>query len=227
MAFPLYTGITPEQERAAVFTNFVEEISLRKPYLDTGSSGLPILLKFLVEDAERADLLFPILARSDYPGYGYFLAAGETTWPEYWKIEGEPSRIHTCYTGIAGYFIKSIGGIRPDPLEWGMRKFLLKPNPVGDLTQASATSGSMYGAIVSNWTRDGKQTTFHVEVPANTTATISIPTRDSAGVTESGQPADRAPGVTFLRTENGAAVYEIGSGVYRFQADAAGEEPKS
>lgn len=226
MAFPLYTGITPEQERAAVFANFVTEISRRKPYLDTGSSGLPILLKFLVEDAERADLLFPILARGDYPGYGYFLAEGETTWPEYWKIEGEPSRIHTCYTGIAGYFIKSIGGIRPDPSEWGMRKFLLKPNPVGDLTHASATSGSMYGTIVSNWRRDGKQTAFHVEVPVNTTATISIPTGDTAGVTESGQPAVRAPGVTFLRAENGAAVFEIGSGVYRFQTTAAAEQPK-
>ncbi len=29
---------------------------------------------------------------------------GETTWPEYWEIVGHDSRIHTCYTGIAGYF---------------------------------------------------------------------------------------------------------------------------
>jgi alpha-L-rhamnosidase len=67
MAFPLYTGITPEVEKKAVFANFVGEISQRKPYLDTGSSGLPILLKYLVEDAERADLLFTCLTRMEYP----------------------------------------------------------------------------------------------------------------------------------------------------------------
>jgi alpha-L-rhamnosidase len=49
MAFPLYVGITPESEREAVMAGFIEEITRRKPYLDTGSSGLPILLKFLVE----------------------------------------------------------------------------------------------------------------------------------------------------------------------------------
>ncbi len=219
MAFPLLVGLTPENEHAAVFANFVEEIRLRKPYLDTGSSGLPILLKFIVEDAERADLLFPVLARTEYPGYGYFLAAGETTWPEYWKIEGEPSRIHTCYTGIAGYFIKSIGGIRPDPSEWGMRKFIIKPHLVGDLTHANATSGSMYGTIACNWTRTANQADFLIGVPVNTTATVSIPTKDAATVTESDRAADLSPGVRFLRMDDGAAVYEIGSGHYRFQSD--------
>ena len=227
MAFPLYTGITPEHEQEAVLANFIEEIRVRKPYLNTGSSGLPILLKFIVEDAERADLLVPALMRTEYPGYGYFLASGETTWPEYWKIEGEPSRIHTCYTGIAGYFIKSIGGIRPDPSEWGMRKFILKPNLVDDLTHASATSGSMYGTIVSNWTREGNRATFHVEVPVNTMATLHIPAQDSGAVTESDRDAAKSPGVTYLRMEKGAAVYQIGSGVYRFQTHLASEEPKS
>ena len=65
MAFPLYVGITPESEREAVMAGFIEEITARKPYLDTGSSGLPILLKFLVEDAGRADILANILKRTE------------------------------------------------------------------------------------------------------------------------------------------------------------------
>jgi len=47
---------------------------------------------------------------------------------------------------------------------------------------------------------------------------VYVPAKDAAGVTESGKPAAQAKGVKFLRMENGAAVYEVGSGTYRFQA---------
>ena len=219
MAFPLYTGITPEGEKKAVFDQFVEEISRRKPYLDTGSSGLPILLKYLVEDVERADLLYPCLTRTEYPGYGYFLKSGETTWPEYWKIAGEASRIHTCYTGIAGYFMRSLGGIRPDPAACGMRKFLIKPKLVGDLAWVKCHHDSLYGRIESNWKRDGQKVTLEVTIPANTTATVHVPARDAAAVTEGGNTIDMVEGVKFLRMENNAAVYEVDSGIYRFSAE--------
>lgn len=42
-----------------------------------------------------------------------------------WQIDGEDSRIHTCYTGISGFLTRSIGGIQPAPNRYGMKKFLL------------------------------------------------------------------------------------------------------
>jgi alpha-L-rhamnosidase len=219
MAFPLYTGITPPEEMAAVFASFVEEISQRKPYLDTGSSGLPILLKYLVEDAERADLLYTCLTRTEYPSYGYFLKSGETTWPEYWKIEGEPSRIHTCYTGIAGYFMKALGGIRPDPAAYGMQKVLIKPKLVGTLTWVKSQHESLYGLIVSNWTRAGGKVTLEVTIPPNTTATVYLPTSDSETIMESGLPLAKAPGVQLLSVRDNIAILQVASGSYRFAGD--------
>ena len=59
---------------------------------------------------------------------------------------------------------------------------------------------------------------MEVTIPPNTTATVHIPAKDAASVTESGKPADKAEGVKFLRMENNAAVYAVGSGVYRFQS---------
>ena len=66
--------------------------------------------------------------------------------------------------------------------------------------------------------------TMDVTIPVNTTATVYVPAKGAAGVTESGpstslragKPAAKAEGVKFLRMENGAAVYEVGSGCYRF-----------
>jgi len=216
MAFPLYTGITPPEEKAAVFANFVEEISQRKPYLDTGSSGLPILLKYLVEDVERADLLYTCLTRMEYPSYGYFLKSGETTWPEYWKIEGESSRIHTCYTGIAGYFMRSLAGIRTDPAEYGMKRFLINPAPVEGLTWVKASQETLYGRIVSNWSCDGESFTLEVTIPPNTSATVYLPAKELSAIKESGAPLDKAPGVTPLAFRDATALLRIGSGSYRF-----------
>ena len=42
------------------------------------------------------------------------------------------------------------------------------------------------------------------------------PAKQAAAVTESGQPAASAKGVKFVRMEDGAAVYEVGSGTYSF-----------
>ena len=218
MAFPLYVGITPESERDAVFAGFVDEITDRKPYLDTGSSGLPILLKYLVEDAERADLLHRCLVRTEYPGYGHFIEEGATTWPEFWDLHNHDSHIHTCYTGISGYLTKAIGGIRPDPEHYGMKQFIIKPMLVGDLTHANTTSGSLYGSIVSNWSRAGTTGTFEIEVPPNTTAKVFIPAESAESVKESDTPAAGAAGVTSLGQQGEFQVFTVPSGHYRFQS---------
>ena len=216
LVFPLYTGITPDHEKEAVLANFVDEITHTTPYLDTGSPGLPILLKYIIEDLERPDLLVHCLTRTEQPGYGYFLQDGQTSWPEYWQIVGHDSMIHTCYTSIAGYFIKGIGGIRPDPQQYGMKQFTIKPNLVGDLTYANTTSASLYGQIVSNWSRSGNSGVFHIEVPVNTTATVYIPAPHVSDVREGGQQARQAEGVTYLRQDGTYAVFRVDSGAYRF-----------
>lgn len=217
LAFPLYVGITPDSERDAVFAAFVNEITNKRPYLDTGSSGIPILLKYLIEDIQRCDLIYHCLTRTEFPSYGYFLANGETTWPEFWDNK-RASRIHTCYTSIAGYFIKGIGGILPDPEQYGMKQFIIRPQLVGDLTYARTTSGSYYGQIISNWSRSGKAGMFHVEIPANTQAKVYIPAKRVGDVRESGIPVSAAPGVTYLRMDGIYAVFQVESGMYDFSS---------
>jgi len=48
--------------------------------------------------------------------------------------------------------------------------------------------------------------------------TVFVPAKNVEVVTESDQSASKAAGVTFLRMENNAAVYAVGSGTYRFQS---------
>ena len=55
-------------------------------------------------------------------------------------------------------------------------------------------------------------------IPVNTVAEVTIPAHNAKLVTESGIPATMAEGVTFLRMENGNAVFETGSGRYHFMS---------
>jgi alpha-L-rhamnosidase len=217
LAFPMFAGITPDDLKPRVFANFEKEILERRPYLEMGSSGLPVLLKFLIEDTQRNDILFTHLSKTTEPGYGYFLSLGETAWPEYWSDKCQ-SRIHTCYTGIAAWFIKGIGGIREDPGHYGYQSLVIKPALVGDLTFAEARTESLYGKIVCRWEKRNGRIQLDISVPPNSAATVFVPAKDAAGVTEGGQPAAKAEGVKFLRIEDRAAVFAVGSGQYQFQS---------
>jgi len=95
---------------------------------------------------------------------------------------------------------------------------ILYPWPLGDLKSARATHRCMHGTIVSDWKIEAGTFRYHVEVPVNTTATLYIPAKDPATVREGTNPAATAPGVKFLRTENGRAIFNIASGSYTFTA---------
>ena len=218
LAFPLLTAITPENLRPAVVASFDREIAQRHPYLDMGSSGLPVLLKYLIEETDGSDYLFAHLSKSNEPSYGYFLRRGESTWPEYWNVD-VPSRIHTCYTGIASWFIKGLGGIRPDPQRPGYQAFIVKPAIVGDLTFAEAATESPYGPIASRWERQGDVVQLAVTIPPNSRATVYVPTSDAKTVTESGTDIRHVVGVTLLAAEKRNVVLEVESGRYRFSSE--------
>jgi alpha-L-rhamnosidase len=57
---------------------------------------------------------------------------------------------------------------------------------------------------------------LEVAIPANTTATVYLPARGAAGITESGKDLAQASGVKFLRTEGDRVALAVESGSYRF-----------
>jgi alpha-L-rhamnosidase len=77
---------------------------------------------------------------------------------------------------------------------------------------------SMYGRISSAWKVNGGALTYKATVPANTTATLYLPASSEIAVKEGGKDASKTKGVTFIKYENGKAVYELKSGSYEFTA---------
>jgi len=219
LAFALWLGIPPSKQRATVYETFVAAMKKKPVMLDMGSSGLPVLLSYCIDDAECNDLLFPALKSEDQPSYGYFIKRGESTWPEYWSVD-VPSKIHTCYTGIASWFTKGIAGIRPDFEKPGMKQFIIKPHLIGDLSSALAEAPSPYGVIKAAWKKDPNGVILQVSVPPNSEATVYIPSSDVKKITEGDAPISKSKGVTFLRQEGNRSIVHLQSGNYTFMVSA-------
>jgi len=73
-----------------------------------------------------------------------------------------------------------------------------------------------YGRIISNWKREGDTVSLEITIPPNTTATVFVPAKDMASVLDGGNATDKARDVRFLRMQDGAAVYAVGSGCHQF-----------
>lgn len=214
-AMPLMLGLVEENRRPAVLDNLVKVLRDNGNRVNAGDIGFMYLMRAL-SDGGRGDVLYDVVCQEDGPGYMYQLKKGATTMTETWDCYPDWSQNHCMLGHVEEWFYRGLGGICLDPADPGFKHFTIAPQVVGELTSATASHRSMYGTIVSDWRREGDSLTLNVTVPANTTATICVPTKDAATVVESGKPAVQAEGVKFLRMDGRSAVYEVGSGVYRF-----------
>jgi alpha-L-rhamnosidase len=221
---PLAFDMVPDSDRPRVFERLVNEITkTTHDHVGMGLVGGQWLHRVLTAGG-RPDIAFRLATNTTYPSLGYMVEKDATTIWELWDGDRAGPEMnsgnHVMLVGdLVTWLHECLAGIMHDPAQPGFKHIIMKPRPVGDLKFVEATHRSPYGLIVSHWNRAGDTFDWQVRVPPNTTATLHVPARDAAGVTESGQPADRAEGVRFLKMENGAAVYEVGSGTYRFRTN--------
>ena len=214
-AMPLTLGLVPEECRAAVLDGLVAQIRANGNRVTAGDVGFHYLVRALSEGG-RGDVLYDMLIQDEGPGYAYQLKKGATSLTEAWDADPGPSQNHCMLGHIEAWFYKGLGGIACDPSGPGFKRIIIKPQTVAALSAARTTYDSPYGRIASEWKREFGALTLDVVVPPNTTATVYVPAKDVASVTEGGKPAAKAAGVAFLRMEAGSAVFAVGSGAYRF-----------
>ncbi len=219
-AMPLGLGIVEPGNKAAVLENIVKDIRAHRNHLTVGEVSHRFFIKSLAEGG-RSDVVFDMTNQTDVPSYGCQLAKGMTSLAETWDVKFGNSMNHFMLGHIDEWFYRDLAGIQCDPNGPGYKKIIIKPQIVGDLTWVKCFHDSIHGRIASDWRREGDKLSMNIAIPANTTATIHVPTKDATLVAESGKPATSADGVKFLRMENNTAVYAVGSGSYRFQSTLA------
>ena len=125
--------------------------------------------------ATTADTIWPtaLPRRTTPPSWGYGLSAAPRRSGKTGTAAARSN--HVMFGDISAWFYKTLAGINVDPASPAFKHFIIKPNVVGDLTSARAAYNSIRGPIVSDWKTDKEGLHLTVTIPANTTATVSLP----------------------------------------------------
>lgn len=206
---------------------FLAEDVKKMGHLTTGFVGTPLLCKTLSKFGYE-DLAFMLLNRQKYPSWLYPVTQGATTIWERWDGQkpdgsfqdvGMNSFNHYAYGAIGEWLYRYVAGLDVDAEKAGYKHILLEPHPGGELTNASAEFNSLYGKIKSAWKIEGGSLLYEVNVPANTAATVTLPTSSADAVKLNGLPL--AESVKSGLKINGSKIsLNIGSGNYTFSCPA-------
>ncbi len=207
-AMALYMGLVEEKNRKAVVDALIREIKSRNNALTAGDIGYRYVLKAL-EQAERSDVIFDMNYRDDVPGYGFQLKHGATALTESWQAYESVSNNHFMLGHLMEWFYAGLAGIKQTENSVAYKEVMIKPEIVGDITNAKASFQSPYGLIKSEWVKTTSSFNLRLEIPANSTATIYVPAKQGQTVMMNGKKA-------MVIYANGKAVVKIGSGSYEF-----------
>ncbi len=214
LVLPMLFGITPQDMVPKVMSALEHDIVVtRKGHLNTGMHGNYFMTKHLIQQ-RRNDLLMLMFTKEDFPSFGNMIRNGATTVWEEW--DGDNSQIHNTMISVGLWFTEGLAGIRYDEQAPGFQHFTAAPGIESGLKKVDASLMTGYGKIVSIWRVEDNTLTWDLVVPANTTATVLLPTTDLNLVRESGQPVESQPGITKPTVANGLFHCEAASGIYRF-----------
>ncbi|MDO3628370.1 alpha-L-rhamnosidase [Mucilaginibacter sp. BT774] len=199
----------------------VENIKSYDNHLTTGFLGTPYLCHVLSRFG-YTDIAYKLLLQQEYPSWLYPVKMGATTVWERWdgikpdstfESPAMNSFNHYSYGAIGDWMYRVMAGLDNYDDGPGYKHIKIKPHIGGGFTYASATLETYYGKLSSSWILKNDKIFMDVEIPANTTATVFVPSTNANEVTESGAALSSA---TEMKTENGYMALTLGSGTYHF-----------
>lgn len=139
----------------------------------TGFLSTPLILGVL--DKYDIAAAYRLLENEQMPGWLYMMKAGATTVWESWEGTGAQGGIasldHYSKGAVCEWLFSSMCGIKVA----GENRFAISPRPGGHFRFASVEYRSVYGIVKSGWKTENGKTVYEIEIPANTSANISLP----------------------------------------------------
>jgi alpha-L-rhamnosidase len=185
-----------------------------------------MMMKELVR-YNRIDIAYRLLESERFPSWIYAINQGATTvwerWDAYVKGRGiHPSGMnsfdHYSIGSIGEWMYRHVLGINPDVDRPGYEHFTIHPRLGGTLTWANGSYNSIRGEIASSWKIENGKFTLTVKIPANTTATVVLPTNNAHSIVMNGKPIQKKIVKTNNTNLNETSI-DVGSGEYEFVTD--------
>ncbi|MBN1817119.1 MAG: family 78 glycoside hydrolase catalytic domain [Sedimentisphaerales bacterium] len=216
----LMFDLLPQAKRPAAVKYLVDNLAQRGWHLSTGFVGTKDLMMTLY-GVGRPDVAYRLFHNDTFPSWGFSIRHGATSIWERWdgwtpdkgfQDPGMNSFAHYSFGAVCEWMFKTIGGIDTDGPAY--EQIIIRPQPGGKIHQARVSHKCIRGMIHTDWNLSDDVFTLKVDIPANTTARVYIPTDKRESVSEKGNFA----GTAYLCVEDGSVVYAVGSGNYEFIA---------
>ena len=218
----LFTGLISEPRDRAV-AHLVRNIESRGVRLTTGFIGARHLCPILTEFG-HGDLAYRLALSESFPSWGYSVRQGATTIWERWdgwtpergfQSPKMNSFNHFALGSIGEWLFEHVVGIGDDRSGDAFKRIRLRPTPGPGIDWCRGSYRSVRGLIESFWCIEGEDFIYECAIPANTTATLELPFRDTSQMDVDG--AAVGPRVAKSETEDGRTALVVGSGRYRIR----------
>lgn len=215
-AMALVIGLCEPENEAAVMQAILVDLKKRRYQQTAGDIGFHYLIEALGRYGHN-DVVSRIANRREEGSYGFILDLGWNSLPESWDADTNDSMNHCMLGHILQWFYMDILGIRQADDSVAFSEIIIKPAFDAGVDWAKGHYDALPGRISVDWKKSGESGVLEVSIPANTTATVYLPTRDAGSIRESGKALDAAEGVRLIRTEVDKALLDVGSGDYSFR----------
>ncbi len=147
----------------------------------TGFVGTPLICDALC-DTGHYQTAYRLLMQRECPSWLYPVTMGATTVWERWDSmlpdgsinPGEMTSFnHYALGAVADWMHRTIGGLTPR--EPGYRRIEIRPRPGGGLTHCRVAHRTPYGLTQCEWKIENGKFDLDVIIPANTTASVTLP----------------------------------------------------
>lgn len=218
---PLQFGLVPDALKSAAVSHLVEAVESNGNKLTTGFLGTPYICLVLSENG-HSDVAHQLFLQTEYPSWLFPVKQGATTMWERWnsytvKNGFGPVEMnsfnHYAYGAIEEWMMSHSLGIQRDEKQPGYKHILLQPEVGEQLDYAKGGFESVYGYIGSAWTKNADGYTYSVTIPANTSATLTLPATKLADV----KLTKGKEGASAAIYNKGRVKCELKAGQYEFQ----------
>jgi alpha-L-rhamnosidase len=212
-ALALFFDIPPTAIKHKVLARLQDAITSNKNHVNVGFIGVYPLLNF-IPDASHMKKVYDVFSQRDSPGWLHMVENEKSTLGENLNSKGYGTGHHPFGGHVGSFLYKYLGGIRPDPTNAGWKKFIIDPFIAPDLSWLKSKTQSPYGQIISSWKKENGMIVFNISIPANTSATVMIPSVPLQSISIDRKLLKEWPFIQMVETKNEKISLRIPSGKY-------------
>ena len=173
----IWYGLVDGEEKQRVLDHLITVIGWDNEHMNVGVHGGRVLFRVLCDNG-YSELAYNMIARTDYPSYGNWIARGATTLWEFFDADGcgkIDSLNHHFWGDVSAWFYRYLAGMDINPTARDVNNVNLAPVFISELNRVEAEHILPSGSLQVKWERKGDWVTLSISCPESLYGEIRLP----------------------------------------------------